>query len=60
MALKAVSITPELRYTSWDIAVTNKGPIMIEGNWDAEFYAEQMLLQKGLRKRYHAKLSNLE
>lgn len=52
LAIQAAAITPEMRYTSWDIAVTPNGPILIEGNWDAEFYPEQMLMQKGLRKRY--------
>ena len=58
LALQASSVTPEMRYSSWDIAVTNKGPILIEGNWDAEFYPEQMLMQRGLRVRYGKKLEN--
>ncbi len=49
---KAALITPELRYSSWDIAITPNGPIMMEGNWDAEFYAEQMIYNCGNRKRF--------
>ncbi|MBQ6272830.1 MAG: hypothetical protein IJK63_01245 [Oscillospiraceae bacterium] len=56
LARKAAAVTPEMRYTSWDIAVTEKGPVLIEGNWDAEFYSEQMLMLKGIRKRYCEKL----
>lgn len=56
LALEAAAVTPQLRYTSWDIAVTKNGPVLIEGNWDAEFYAEQELLSVGNRKRYIAKL----
>ena len=52
LALKAASVTPELRYCSWDIAVTPDGPIMIEGNWDAEFYIEQALFDRGHRQLY--------
>lgn len=52
LAIRAAAVTPEMRYASWDIAVTENGPILIEGNWDAEFYAEQMLMQKGTRKRF--------
>ena len=50
------SVTPELRYASWDVAVTPDGPIMIEGNWDAEFYAEQMLYNRGHRTLFTNKL----
>lgn len=57
LALKAARVTPEMKYSSWDIAVTPNGPVMIEGNWDAEFYAEQMLMQQGNRKRYEKKLT---
>ncbi len=56
IALKASKITPELRYASWDIAVTPDGPVLIEGNWDAEFYAEQSLYNCGTRKRFVEKL----
>ncbi len=52
LAIQASLITPELRYTSWDIALTNDGPIMIEGNWDAEFYMEQTLYNRGHRKLF--------
>ena len=59
VALSAASVTPGMKYSSWDIAVTDKGPIVIEGNWDAEFYAEQTLMQRGLRKKYSEKLRNI-
>ena len=52
IAIKASLVTPQLRYTSWDIALTEDGPIMIEGNWDAEFYMEQTLYNRGHRKLY--------
>lgn len=55
-ALNAAKVTPQLRYTSWDIAVTERGPILLEGNWDAEFYAEQMIYNCGNRKRFIEKL----
>lgn len=52
LAIKASQVTPQLRYTSWDIALTDNGPIMIEGNWDAEFYIEQALYNRGHRKLF--------
>lgn len=32
MALEAATIVPEVRYVGWDIAISNKGPCLIEGN----------------------------
>lgn len=52
LAIRAANVTPQLRYTSWDIAVTDSGPVMIEGNWDAEFYMEQTLYNRGHRKLF--------
>lgn len=49
MALEAAEVTPQVRYTSWDIAITPTGPVLMEGNWDAEFYAEQELFDCGNR-----------
>lgn len=51
-----IRVHQELRYASWDIAVTPEGPVMIEGNWDAEFYAEQMLYGRGNRSLFVNKL----
>lgn len=32
MALKAALEVPEIRYVGWDIAITEKGPVIMEGN----------------------------
>ena len=32
MALEAALVVPELRYVGWDIAITEDGPVFIEGN----------------------------
>lgn len=31
-AKELAMVTPEIRYTGWDIAITEKGPVVIEGN----------------------------
>lgn len=56
LVIQAASVTPQLRYSSWDIAVTTNGPVLIEGNWDAEFSPEQMIYCRGNRKTYTEKL----
>ncbi len=32
MALEAAKLVPEVRYVGWDIAITPKGPVFLEGN----------------------------
>ena len=32
MCLEASKIVPSMRFIAWDVAVTNKGPLLIEGN----------------------------
>ena len=32
MALEAALIVPEVRYVGWDIAITENGPVIMEGN----------------------------
>lgn len=32
LALKASKVVKEIRYVGWDIAITDKGPVIIEGN----------------------------
>ena len=32
MCLKASLVVPQVRYIGWDVAVTEKGPVIIEGN----------------------------
>ena len=58
MALQCAMVTPEIRYASWDIGVTPNGPVLLEGNWDAEFYAEQMIYGRGNRKFFEEKLGD--
>lgn len=32
MALKAMKVVPQVRFVAWDIAITENGPVFIEGN----------------------------
>lgn len=52
LAKDAAMVTPGLRYVSWDVAVTENGPMIMEGNWDAETYIEQMIFERGNKDLY--------
>lgn len=56
LVTEAAMITPQLCYSSWDVAVTEGGVMLIEGNWDAEFYPEQVLYGRGHKKMLIEKL----
>ena len=32
MVKEASKVVPSVRYVGWDVAITNKGPVIIEGN----------------------------
>ena len=32
MCLEAAKITPQIRFVGWDVAITEDGPVIIEGN----------------------------
>lgn len=42
-------VVPEQKYVGWDLALTNNGWIMVEGNDRAMFTGTQMCNQRGLR-----------
>ncbi|MCC6289117.1 MAG: hexapeptide transferase [Chitinophagaceae bacterium] len=47
---KAALLTPQNRSIGWDVAITNAGPLLIEGNhnWNNDLW--QMPVRKGLKK----------
>ena len=46
---KLAMVCPQVRYVGWDLALTDAGWIMIEGNADAHFGGWQIPLQTGFR-----------
>jgi hypothetical protein len=36
LVIKTASFTPSLRLVGWDVAISENGPVMIEGNSDYE------------------------
>lgn len=56
LALVAASKFSGLRTIGWDIALTQNGPILIEGNWRYDIDLLQMSSQRGLRSEVLANL----
>ena len=55
---KAAQVLPEVRYVGWDVAVTNTGCVLIEGN-DKGRWSFQFPKQEGFRDEMNAILREL-
>lgn len=60
LCLKAALVEPRIRYVGWDVAITDSGPIIIEGNsypatdfWQLPEYGD---LEFGLRQWFKARI----
>lgn len=59
LANKLCQVVPKVRYVGWDLALTEKGWVVIEGNDKGMFEGIQMPLQKGFRPRLEKILSEM-
>ena len=59
MANRLCQVVPKVRYVGWDLALTEKGWVVIEGNDKGMFEGIQMPLQKGFRPRLEKILSEM-
>lgn len=50
--MKLMQTLPEGVYISWDIALTEKGWVMVEGNSRGQFFGQQLPIHKGLRDEF--------
>ena len=50
LAVELAKVVPDTRYCGWDLALTDKGWVMQEGNWQGGIVAFQCLMQRGYRK----------
>ena len=51
LAIEAARLTPENKSVGWDIAVTNAGPVLIEGNHDWGHESLQVPMRKGIKRK---------
>ena len=58
MVSELMKIVPEVKYTGWDLAHTENGWIVVEGNFRGQFVG-QIPLQKGLNKQIKAILERM-
>lgn len=60
MAIEMMDAMPNMRCIGWDIALTDKGPVVIEANGQSALCGPQITQQKGLRKEYEEVLKTLK
>lgn len=52
-------VIPDNRYTGWDLALTNQGWILVEGNCKSQFIGPQLSERKGIRRKFDSYLEEL-
>jgi Sugar-transfer associated ATP-grasp len=58
LGLQAATALPGLRMQAWDIALTDRGPVLVEVNIGGDFNLPQLALGRGLMdERFHAFLA---
>ena len=48
MVLRAATTIPQIRWIGWDVAITENGPLLVEGNIDSGHNLMQLATQKGI------------
>jgi len=51
-AVQLAKVLPELKYCGWDIALTDKGWVMVEANGKGLFIGFQLPMQEGFREEF--------
>ena len=59
MCLQAAQKVPQMRFVAWDVAVTEKGPVFIEGNSFPSHAVPQFAAHYPGRHRHHAGVSGV-
>lgn len=52
MMMKVAKISPNGRYLGWDVALSKKGWMIVEGNSMTAFIGQQMPIKKGMKKEF--------
>lgn len=60
MCIEAAQVVPQIRLTGWDVAYTNNGWVMIEGNCLSELIGPQSTQSKGIKRELEDFLRDLE
>ncbi len=60
MSIEMMNAMPTINCIGWDLAVTDKGPVVIEANGQTSLCGPQLTQRKGFRKEYENILKTLE
>lgn len=59
MVKELAQIVPEMRYVGWDLALSDKGWVLVEGNAAAQMSTQQVLLNRGFRSEFLTELRKM-
>ena len=57
---EAAAVVPEIHFIGWDLAHTDKGWVMVEGNENCYIIAKQMIDDKGLRSTFERIMKDMD
>ena len=52
MCLEISAMLPQIKCIGWDVALTDRGWIIVEGNYATQLVMPQIVVQKGLKKEF--------
>lgn len=59
MVKELAQVVPEMRYVGWDLALSDKGWVLVEGNAAAQMSTQQTLSGHGYRSEFMAELKKM-
>ncbi len=59
MVKELAQVVPEMRYVGWDLALSDKGWVLVEGNAAAQMSTQQVLSGHGYRSEFMAELKKM-
>ena len=60
MCCEMAKMVPSIKCIGWDVALTDNGWIVVEGNWATQLVGPQIVLGRGLKKEFQEILKQVD